>query len=44
MWRRKAFINNYAGEGVDETDFVQAADNLRNFLEEYGKIGGSTEE
>jgi len=35
MYRRKAFIHQYLAEGMDENEFVEAENNLRELVHEY---------
>jgi tubulin beta len=35
LWRRKAFVHWYIGEGMEEMDFVEAESNTSDLLSEY---------
>jgi tubulin beta len=35
MYKRKAFLHWYTGEGMDENDFIDAESNLRDLISEY---------
>merc|ERR1711976_1089229 len=35
MFRRKAFLHWYTGEGMDETEFTEAESNLNDLVSEY---------
>jgi tubulin beta len=35
MFRRKAFLHRYTGEGMDEMEFVEAESNLNDLVTEY---------
>lgn len=35
LYRRKAYINPYTWNGVDEMDFVEAESNMNDLIEEY---------
>ena len=35
MYKRKAFLHWYKGEGMDEMEFVEAERNLRDTCDEY---------
>ncbi|CAI2353529.1 unnamed protein product [Caenorhabditis sp. 36 PRJEB53466] len=37
MFRRKAFLHWYTGEGMDENEFADARENLNNLISEYQK-------
>jgi len=54
MFKRKAFLHWYTGEGMDEMEFTEAESNLKDLVEEYQQYqeaaanpeeeGGATEE
>ncbi|OWR52549.1 tubulin beta chain-like [Danaus plexippus] len=44
MFRRKAFIHWYTGEGMDETDFTEADNNLSDLISEYQQYQDATTE
>ena len=35
MFRRKAFLHWYTGEGMEEIEFTEAGNNMKNLLSEY---------
>ena len=35
MFRRKAFLIWYTGEGMDEEEFIEAESNLNDLVSEY---------
>ena len=35
MFRRKAFVHWYTGEGVDEMEFIEAESNVNDLISEY---------
>jgi len=35
MFRRKAFLHWYTGEGMDEMEFTEAESNLNDLISEY---------
>ena len=35
MYRRKAFVGWYTGEGMEESEFDQANENMQNLVSEY---------
>ena len=35
MWRRKAFVHYYSGEGMDESEFTEAESNILDLISEY---------
>jgi len=35
MWRRKAFVHYYSGEGMDEMEFTEAESNVLDLISEY---------
>ncbi|CAG9120330.1 unnamed protein product [Plutella xylostella] len=35
MFRRKAFLHWYTGEGMDEMEFTEAASNMADLVSEY---------
>jgi len=37
MFRRKAFLHWYTGEGMDEMEFTEAESNLQDLLSEYAQ-------
>lgn len=44
MFRRKAFLHWYVGEGMDEEDFSEAENNLMDLLSEYQQYQDATAE
>ncbi|XP_063836176.1 tubulin beta chain-like isoform X1 [Ostrinia nubilalis] len=42
MFRRKAFLHWYTGEGMDETDFAEADNNLNDLIAEYQQYQNAT--
>ncbi|XP_026764322.2 tubulin beta chain-like [Galleria mellonella] len=42
MFRRKAFIHWYTGEGMDEADFTEADNNLSDLISEYQQYQDAT--
>jgi tubulin beta len=35
MFRRKAFLHWYIGEGMDETEFIECESNINDLISEY---------
>ena len=35
MFRRKAFLHWYTGEGMDEMEFTEAESNMKDLVSEY---------
>ena len=35
LFRRKAFLHNYTGEGLDEIEFTEAESNMNDLIDEY---------
>jgi len=35
MFRRKAFLHWYTGEGMDETEFTECESNMNDLVSEY---------
>jgi len=35
LWRRKAYLHHYTGEGMDELEFEESIDNLNDLIGEY---------
>ncbi|XP_076672806.1 tubulin beta chain-like [Andrena cerasifolii] len=35
MWRKKAYVHWYTAEGMDESDFVESRDSLRDLVSDY---------
>ena len=35
MFRRKAFLKWYTGEGMDETEFTECESNMNDLVSEY---------
>ncbi|KPP66630.1 tubulin, beta 4B class IVb-like [Scleropages formosus] len=44
MFRRKAFLHWYTGEGMDETEFTEAASNMNDLVSEYQEFQNGTTE
>merc|ERR1712146_127177 len=49
MYRRKAFLHWYKGEGMDEMEFQEADKNVRDLITEYqdkqdAEVGGDDDE
>jgi tubulin beta len=44
MFRRKAFLHWYTGEGMDELEFSEAESNLNDLLSEYQQYQEATAE
>ncbi|XP_071942225.1 tubulin beta-4A chain-like [Antedon mediterranea] len=44
MFRRKAFIHNYCGEGMDEMEFTEAEANMNDLISEFQQYEDYTEE
>jgi tubulin beta len=44
MFRRKAFLHWYTGEGMDEMEFTEAESNLNDLVEEYQQYQDATAE
>ncbi|CAH1643137.1 unnamed protein product [Spodoptera littoralis] len=44
MFRRKAFLHWYTGEGMDEADFTDADNNLSDLISEYQQYQDATSE
>ena len=42
MFRRKAFLHWYTGEGMDEMEFTEAESNLNDLVMEYDQYGAAT--
>lgn len=42
MFRRKAFLHWYTGEGMDETDFAEADNNMSDLISEYQQYQDAT--
>lgn len=38
MFNRKAFLHWYTGEGMDEQEFVEANNNLKDLIQEYKEV------
>ena len=38
MFKKKCFIHHFIGEGLEEGEFVNALDNVKNLQEEYDMI------
>jgi tubulin beta len=38
MFKRKAFVHWYTGEGMDEMEFQQARKNVNDLITEYGQV------
>ena len=35
LFRKKAFVHNYTGEGMDEMEFCEAESNVNDLVQEY---------
>jgi len=35
MFRKKAFLHSYSGEGMDELEFTEAESNITDLISEY---------
>jgi tubulin beta len=44
MFRRKAFLHWYTGEGMDEMEFTEAEANLNDLISEYQQYQDATSE
>merc|ERR1712061_742017 len=44
MFRRKAFLNWYTGEGMDEMEFTEAESNMNDLVSEYQQYQEATAE
>jgi len=44
MFRRKAFLHWYTGEGMDETEFTEAESNVNDLVNEYQQYQEATVE
>ncbi|CAH8561698.1 unnamed protein product [Schistosoma mattheei] len=44
MFRRKAFLHWYTGEGMDEMEFTEAESNMNDLLMEYQQTEAATAE
>ena len=44
MFRRKAFLHLYTGEGMDEMEFTEAESNMNDFVSEYQQYQDATAE
>merc|ERR1712212_984146 len=44
MFRRKAFLHWYTGEGMDETEFTEAESNMNDLVSEYQQYQEATAE
>merc|ERR1712109_257148 len=44
MFRRKAFLHWYTGEGMDEMEFTEAESNLNDLVSEYQQYRDATAE
>jgi len=44
MFRRKAFLHWYTGEGMDETEFTEAESNMNDLVSEYQQYQDATAE
>merc|ERR1712146_412080 len=44
MFRRKAFLHWYTGEGMDEMEFTEAESNMNDLVSEYQQYQDATEE
>merc|ERR1711934_195944 len=44
MFRRKAFLHSYTGEGMDEMEFTEAESNMNDLVSEYQQYQDATAE
>ncbi|XP_031518128.1 tubulin beta-8 chain-like [Papio anubis] len=44
MFRRKAFLHWYTGEGMDEMEFTEAESNINDLVSEYQQYQDATAE
>ena len=44
MFKRKAFLHWYTGEGMDEMEFTEAESNLNDLISEYVQYQDATAE
>jgi tubulin beta len=44
MFRRKAFLHWYTGEGMDEMEFTEAESNMNDLVSEYQQYQDATVE
>jgi tubulin beta len=44
MFRRKAFLHWYTGEGMDEMEFTEAESNMNDLISEYQQYQEATTE
>jgi len=44
MFRRKAFLHWYTGEGMDENKFTEAESNMNDLVSEYQQYQDATAE
>ena len=44
MFRRKAFLHWYTGEGMDEMEFIEAECNVNDLVSEYQQFQDATAE
>lgn len=44
MFRRKAFLHWYTGEGMDEMEFTEAESNMNDLISEYQQYQEATAE
>ena len=42
MFRRKAFLHWYTGEGMDEMEFTEAESNMNDLISEYQQYQEAT--
>merc|ERR1711970_1108060 len=42
MFRRKAFVHRYTGEGMDEMEFTEAESNMNDLISEYQQYQEAT--
>merc|ERR1712154_674553 len=42
MFRRKAFLHSYTGEGMDEMEFAEAESNMNDLVSEYQQYQDAT--
>merc|ERR1712157_58956 len=42
MFRRKAFLHRYTGEGMDEMEFTEAESNMNDLVSEYQQYQDAT--